>query len=71
MLQLLDPLAGQLQFSVRSLLGLLDKGMNDDEALAEEEAVKGAPNAGAARGRNSNSPSPKALEWGRRRLGPC
>jgi len=35
MLQLLDPLAGQFKFFVRSLLGFLDKGMNNDDAFAE------------------------------------
>ena len=47
-MQLLDPLTGQFKFFVWSFLGFLDKGMNNDDALAVQETIEGAPNAGTA-----------------------
>lgn len=45
-MQLLDPLAGQLELPCGSLLRLLDERVNDDDALPEHEAVEGTPDAG-------------------------
>ncbi len=45
-MQLLDPFAGQLEFFVGSSLGFLDKGMNNDDAFTEQEAIEGSLNAG-------------------------
>ena len=47
MLQLLDPFAGQLKFFVRSFLGFLDEGMNNDDAFTQQETVEGAANSRA------------------------
>src|SRR3546814_11882080 len=48
MLQLLGPFTGQLEFLVRSLLGFLDKSVNNDDPIAMKEAIKCAANARVA-----------------------
>src|SRR3546814_3965933 len=48
MLQLLGPFTGQLEFFVRSLLGFLDKSVNNDDPIAMKEAIKCAANARVA-----------------------
>src|SRR3546814_11884821 len=61
MLQLLGPFTGQLEFFVRSLLGFLDKSVNNDDPIAMKEAIKCAANARVATSPQHKQPVSKSF----------
>jgi hypothetical protein len=63
MLQLLDPLPGQLELLVGCFLRLFDERVDDHDALPEKDTVKGTADARTtARPKLEHRPSPNARE---------
>jgi len=61
MLQLLYAFASQFEFLVRGLLGLLDEGMHNNHAFADQEAIERTTDTGStARPQLEESIAPRA-----------